>query len=53
MLTTNAIYLRAFADALEHEMGKRLDEPEGSATITLSVTLAKELVAALRRETAN
>jgi hypothetical protein len=50
VLTTNAIYLRALADALEHEIAGRLDEPEGTATVTLSVTLAKELIAALRCE---
>ena len=51
MLTTNAVYLRAVADALEHEVGDRRDEPEGIATVTLSVTLVRALIAALRHET--
>lgn len=42
------------ADALEREIkgeiGDRLDEPEGSQTVTMSVTLVREIIQALRGE---
>jgi len=50
MMTTARLAARVLADALEKECSGRHDEPEGSQTVTMSVTLVREIVKALRGE---
>lgn len=50
MMTTARLAAHVLADALEREVDNRFDIPEGTATITMSVTLAREIIQALREE---
>lgn len=51
MLTSDRMFLLALADALERECAELpADVPEGSATVTISKTLCKDIIAAVRRD---
>jgi len=48
VLTTNRMIALQLAEALEREVRDRVDEPEGAATMTMSVTFVREIIKALR-----
>lgn len=47
-ITTRQVVSISMADLLERACGSRLDDPEGTDTLEMSVTLVREIVRCLR-----
>jgi hypothetical protein len=48
VLTTRHVVALSMADLLERICGTQLDDPEGTDTVQMSVTLVREIVRCLR-----